>query len=185
MKTIEEIKECAKNYPSYANFKTVDVDRVSFENVVKELKDDEEVLIAFPSGLGHTGSTRGINMAVVITNKRLIVDGKTDSMLFSRPFLQSIKLDKVNSVGTDGILIRINTIGDEDCSFGGFHEDVRGALSREIERIIDEFHTNSKMINVVQQDSIPDQIKKYKALLDQGILTAEEFDAKKKQLLGL
>jgi predicted Zn-dependent peptidase len=30
-----------------------------------------------------------------------------------------------------------------------------------------------------------DQIAKYKDLLDKGIITQEEFDAKKKQLLGL
>ena len=30
-----------------------------------------------------------------------------------------------------------------------------------------------------------DEIKKYKELLDGGIITQEEFDAKKKQLLGL
>ena len=30
-----------------------------------------------------------------------------------------------------------------------------------------------------------DELKKYKELLDQGIITQEEFDAKKKQLLGL
>ena len=30
-----------------------------------------------------------------------------------------------------------------------------------------------------------DQLKKYKDLLNDGIITQEEFDAKKKQLLGL
>lgn len=29
------------------------------------------------------------------------------------------------------------------------------------------------------------EIKKYKALLDEGIITQQEFDAKKKQLLGI
>ena len=33
--------------------------------------------------------------------------------------------------------------------------------------------------------STPDELKKYKDLLDSGIITQEEFDAKKKQLLGL
>lgn len=33
--------------------------------------------------------------------------------------------------------------------------------------------------------SIPDEIRKYKELLDEGILTQEEFDTKKKELLGL
>ena len=30
-----------------------------------------------------------------------------------------------------------------------------------------------------------EEIRKYKSLLDDGIITQEEFDAKKKQLLGI
>ena len=33
--------------------------------------------------------------------------------------------------------------------------------------------------------STPEEIKKYKELLDSGVITQEEFDTKKKQLLGL
>lgn len=39
--------------------------------------------------------------------------------------------------------------------------------------------------SVVQQVFAADELKKFKELLDSGILTQEEFDAKKKQLLGL
>ena len=38
---------------------------------------------------------------------------------------------------------------------------------------------------VVQQVSVADELKKFKELLDMGVITQEEFDAKKKQLLGL
>ena len=39
---------------------------------------------------------------------------------------------------------------------------------------------------VVEQKASPaDEIRKYKGLLDDGIISQEEFDAKKKQLLGL
>ena len=38
---------------------------------------------------------------------------------------------------------------------------------------------------IVQQASAADELKKFKELLDMGIITQEEFDAKKKQLLGL
>ena len=38
---------------------------------------------------------------------------------------------------------------------------------------------------VVQQTSAADEIKKFKELVDMGVITQEEFDAKKKQLLGL
>lgn len=36
-----------------------------------------------------------------------------------------------------------------------------------------------------QEISVPDEIRRYKALLDDGIITEEEFTAKKTQLLGL
>lgn len=32
---------------------------------------------------------------------------------------------------------------------------------------------------------LTEEIAKFKSLLDQGVITQEEFDAKKKQLLGL
>lgn len=38
---------------------------------------------------------------------------------------------------------------------------------------------------VVQEVSAADELKKFKELLDMGVITQEEFDAKKKQLLGL
>ena len=41
------------------------------------------------------------------------------------------------------------------------------------------------VITTVPQSDEADQLKKYKDLLDNGVITQEEFDAKKKQLLGL
>jgi len=38
---------------------------------------------------------------------------------------------------------------------------------------------------ITQQTSSADELKKFKELLDSGIITQEEFDTKKKQLLGL
>ncbi|MBQ8651573.1 MAG: SHOCT domain-containing protein [Alphaproteobacteria bacterium] len=38
---------------------------------------------------------------------------------------------------------------------------------------------------VTNQVSSADELKKFKELLDMGVITQEEFDAKKKQLLGL
>lgn len=43
----------------------------------------------------------------------------------------------------------------------------------------------SAIVNSIQANSNADEIKKYKSLLDEGILTQEEFDAKKKELLGI
>ena len=56
-----------------------------------------------------------------------------------------------------------------------------------IKRHIDEFIANppAQSATVIQQTSAADELKKFKELLDCGIITQEEFDAKKKQLLGL
>ncbi len=40
-------------------------------------------------------------------------------------------------------------------------------------------------VSAIKKDSNVDELKKYKELLDEGIITQEEFETKKKQLLGL
>ncbi|MBR3588760.1 MAG: SHOCT domain-containing protein [Clostridia bacterium] len=41
------------------------------------------------------------------------------------------------------------------------------------------------MYSIQENNSEADELKKYKDLLDNGVITQEEFDAKKKQLLNL
>ena len=45
--------------------------------------------------------------------------------------------------------------------------------------------TQNTGTTIVQNSDEADKLKKYKELLDSGVITQEEFDAKKKQLLGL
>ena len=42
-----------------------------------------------------------------------------------------------------------------------------------------------QIINNIKETSNADELKKYKELIDSGVITQEEFDAKKKELLGL
>ena len=54
--------------------------------------------------------------------------------------------------------------------------------------IINDINQSSYADNtktIVQMSSAADEILKFKALFDQGIITQDEFDAKKKELLGL
>lgn len=70
---------------------------------------------------------------------------------------------------------------------------VTNSKNIEAQKVVD--HINKKLkelkksqnttTNVVQQISVADELKKFKELLDMGIITQEEFEAKKKQLLGL
>ena len=65
-------------------------------------------------------------------------------------------------------------------------DDVFEELSNLIRNFqIQKSDVSTKENTIVQQVSNADELKKYKDLLDSGIITQEEFDAKKKQLLGL
>ena len=56
---------------------------------------------------------------------------------------------------------------------------------KDIQRRISEAKNNNNPTRVVQQVSAADEILKYKQLLDAGVITQEEFDKKKAELLGL
>lgn len=53
-------------------------------------------------------------------------------------------------------------------------------IKSKIEELISRQHTG-----YINQLSPADEIRKYKELLDDGLITQEEFEKKKKQLLGL
>ena len=66
------------------------------------------------------------------------------------------------------------------------NEYVKGIYA-DIIKVFDEYKANDSAADAqtVQQVSAADELKKFKELLDMGVINQEEFDAKKKQLLGL
>ena len=59
-------------------------------------------------------------------------------------------------------------------------------LAQEITNYIEnKILEHSTPTTVVQQMSVADELKKFNDLLDRGVISQEEFEAKKKQLLGL
>lgn len=57
--------------------------------------------------------------------------------------------------------------------------------AKEVVQYLEERRSSLRTINQVQPISSADEIAKFKKLLADGVISQEEFDAKKKQLLGL
>lgn len=57
--------------------------------------------------------------------------------------------------------------------------------AKEVVQYLEERRSSLRTINQVQPTSSADEIAKFKKLLADGVISQEEFDAKKKQLLGL
>jgi len=84
-------------------------------------------------------------------------------------------LETAKSPKKDGIIYRSNM-------------EIAQKLASKFELIIEEnkskVHQQQENLGSATVDAA-DEIRKFKGLLDDGIITQEEFDAKKKQLLGL
>lgn len=76
----------------------------------------------------------------------------------------------------------LSAAGDENSIL--FNESLND-LAQEIVDYIENKKAQFSAPQVIQTNSAADELKKFKELLDMNIITQEEFDAKKKELLGL
>lgn len=192
MRTVEEMIEMANQYQSTGlGIMKTNNKKLPFQMIIDSLGPEEDVILAFGANAGTIGKTNYQIIAVAFTNERLLIAGKPNSVVgsFMSAGVKSIKIDRVNSIGVFGMTVRLDTIGDEDISLGSYSPEIRTKLSGEIQALIDRHQSahsqaTATVTNVIQK-SPAEQIKEYKDLLDSGIITQEEFDTKKKQLLGL
>lgn len=188
--TVAEMIARAEQYPSTAaGFMRTNNRKLPFQMIIDSLSPDEQVLLVFGANAGSVGRTAYQMIAVAFTNKRLLIAGRPNSMIgsFMSSGVKSVKLDKINSVGVFGMTVRLDTIGDDDVSLGSYAPEIRTRLSNVIQQILNDLQSSQTPSgnNTIIQKSPAEQIKEFKELLDTGIITQEEFEAKKKQLLGL
>ena len=118
-------------------------------------------------------------MNLTVTNKRIY--GKT---AFGRRV--DLPLDMISAVGTRAFKGITVSTSSGIIKFLGIsnQEEVHKAIT---DLLMDRQNNPTATTQIKQeiQQSNADELGKFKALLDKGIITQEEFDAKKKQLLGL
>ena len=159
-----------------------------FAVIEKNLLADEDVYVAMaPNGV-YNGATivMGGITAIAFTSKRFIYAQK--ALLMGEP-VKVVSLADVNDVHKDtfGIMdgkIRIDTPR-ENIGFQLGKKQLDGAFNV-VQEVLENYKKKDNVAAVnVQQVSSADELLKFKQLLDAGIITEEEFAAKKKQLLGL
>ena len=144
---------------------------------VKELTNiinDDEIITYATSGVydGHT-------WLVVSTNKRIIFLDK--GMLFGVNQIE-IPLSKVNAVKYKKGLF----VGEIEIWDGASMFRVKSVLKKTLIPFINAVNNSIEEMKKTQKSpklSVDDEIMKFKRLLDEGAITQEEFDKKKKELL--
>ena len=110
---------------------------------------------------------------MTVYNDRIVCQsGKALSKEFFIKDIKSVELCGKNGLKLrgNGVWYRISMLENSD--------ELKTAIMNGLKKYSDAIGSTVK-------DANADSIVKYKELLDAGIITQEEFDAKKKQLLGL
>lgn len=145
----------------------------------KYINDDEQIQYV------ASGLTEENSILLVLTDERMIFLDKGIAYGVRKT---EIPIDKINSVSYDkGMLMSKLKVFN-----GAALIEIRGIPNTSIEPLTAAINTeikraktpNTVMVNN-SKPSVTDEIRNYKSLLDDRIITQEEFDAKKKELLGL
>ncbi|MEH6940760.1 PH domain-containing protein [Bacillus sp. JJ722] len=158
-----------------------------FGIIEKNLIKDEKVLMTFIGLHNYKSATKhDSNYAYAISNKRIMFAQKA---LTGEKF-KAVAHEKINDITFEtGLVFGVLTIDTPQEKFNIALDKVSAAsINNNIHQVLDELKNSSSepQLQVVQATtSAADELKKFKELLDMGVLTEEEFNAKKKQLLGL
>lgn len=174
-----------------------------FQLLIDNLSSGEEIYSVFIGLHNYISiSKHDGNYAYAVTNKRIIM---AQHKMFGAS-VQSVNIDNINDItlsksGIGGIGIGTVCIDTFKEKFNvGVNVTFAQNVYTKVHEALDEikgsvFNRNAMPasapvsptpVATVQTEKSPvEQIKEYKELLDMGIITQEEFDFKKKQLLGL
>ena len=164
-----------------------------FNHIATSVRPDEKVVFCIATGPIYARQHSLGNSAVVLTESRLIFAGGTSDFVKT---VSSFSLDlvRIDAIDMQAQIMAYNLMitasGEQTkCTFAAMKDENGARLLNEfINAVYDCKKSKSEekqQTNIINQVSAADEIKKFKELLDLGIITQEEFDAKKKQLLGL
>ena len=157
-----------------------------FMLIEQALQSDEQVLMCFIGLHNYISMTKhDNNFAYAITNKRVIM---AQQRVIGQ-VVQSVLLKNLNDItANSGLALGVITIDTIKEKFN-VCVDSRSAnkICEKVHEVLlsmEDSRTTQPQVQI-QQNSSADEILKYKNLLDMGVITQEEFEQKKKQLLGL
>lgn len=159
----------------------------NFQLILDALMSDEKILFAFFGLHNYEKNNKDDGTyAYAVTNKRIIYAQKKAV----GESVKSVSLDTINDITKDtGSLNGIITIDTAKEKFKvGVSSIEADNIYKKLQKVLEllkSLQQNTVSINVSNEKSAVDKIKELKELLDMGILTEEEFNLKKKQLLGL
>ena len=167
--------------------------RGDIKEAASMMQDDEMVIAALSANVSLGGKIHSMSLKnkraaiVVVTNQRVIVAATAGVRETKTIYLTDINaIDESQYGALIGYVLRIQTVATSLAIEGTRLTLVpfRSTLEEAVHNARKETEQKSNVV-IQQTVSTADEILKFKGLLDAGIITEEEFNSKKAQLLGL
>jgi len=158
-----------------------------FKIIEKSLSADEEAVLCFIGLHNFVSATKhDSNYAYAVTKKRIVM---AQQKIIGEA-IQSVFLDNINDITfNSGLMFGTITIDTTKETFNVGLDKVQAAnINSEIHDVLHSLKQKKDTPAAAAAAAPADptvELKKYKELLDSGVITQEDFDAKKKQLLNL
>ena len=169
------------------------------EKIADRLDDDEAVLEVAKQGRMNPGGAITTPNTIFATDRRLIIRNPT--MLGARQNVEYFDYDKITNIklekgifsstivlsypGMDKLAGLLTWGREDDGEIKGIPKDKADNILQIVRNAIVEAKKESqKPVQVVQQTSTADELAKLAKLKEQGILSDEEFDKMKKDLIS-
>lgn len=157
-----------------------------FTLIENMLQANENILFAFIGLHNYVSTTQhDNNFAYAITDTRILMAQKK----VVGQATQVVSLQNVNDITfTSGFIYGIITIDTtKECFNIAVDKITASNIFKKLYSVFFDLKStpNATSKSIVQDISAIDQIKEFKELLDLGIITQEEFNKKKKQILNL
>lgn len=193
----DEEKEISKdvqsvfNYMNASNQDWMTKFRPVFQNMIDSMSEEEIIIHALGFSWIWFNKTESITKGVIIiTNKRFYYSGDDGQKVLSYMKSGVIELKDAHAVScgvatlTEPAHVKFETKNDDYKITTVYNVNT---LKARLEKGIKLSQESEKTSTTIVQTALSqaDELKKFKELLDMGIISQEEFDAKKKQLLGL
>lgn len=181
MNTVQEMIDFAEHYTVTTKKSIVygvNLKNCPFHVLIDALEPDEDILFC----LGTSAEE-----AVAFTQRRMLVTERPWGLLIKKYKIHSVDYDTINIVSYEGAKIIIKTLRDKDYYLANVYQEQISRAAHIIADLINayKYGDDSQDTDIHPDFSAAEELKKFKELLDMGAITQEEYDAKKKQLLGL
>lgn len=171
--------------------KKMEMMKFGISNIVNSMDRDEEIIYGFKGSMLYINGAGNCTTDYIglITNKKFYYAGSEGKAHLPHLKAGTVELKDVHAISMgDGTMafppfVQFEVLND-NYKMGTYSniqkikEKLEGAVKECKDKVVASATTHSTV-------SAADELKTFKELLDMGVITQEEFNAKKKQLLGL